>query len=89
MSVGNVSVPKELESFIASAIAEGRYSSATEAVSEGLRLLQQRDLEDSAKIEWLRSAAQVGIDAIERGDYVTLTSPQEIRNHLRGLRIAR
>ena len=43
-------------------------------------------VEDRAKIEWLRGATQDGIDAIERGEYVTLSSLEAIADHLRGLR---
>ena len=45
---------------------------------EGLRLLEQREQEDKAKIEWLRGAAKEGFDAADRGDYVALRSGQEI-----------
>jgi antitoxin ParD1/3/4 len=40
-------------------------------VREGLRLLEQREREDQAKIEWLRTAAKEGFDDIERGDSPT------------------
>jgi antitoxin ParD1/3/4 len=86
MPTRNISLSEQFDSFIAAGIEEGRYGNASEVVREGLRLLQQRDAEDRAKIEWLRSAAQEGIDAIERGDYSTLNSPEEITGHLRGLR---
>jgi antitoxin ParD1/3/4 len=84
----NVFLSDQFETFITSGIEEGRYSNASEVVREGLRLLQQRDAEDRARIEWLRGAVQEGIDAMERGDYVTLNSPQEIKDHIRGLRNA-
>jgi len=41
-------------------------------------LLEQREQEDKAKIEWLRGAAKEGFDAADRGDYVALRSGQEI-----------
>jgi hypothetical protein len=31
-----------------------------------------------ARIDWLRDAAQEGIDAIERGEFITLTTPDDI-----------
>lgn len=89
MRTRNVSLSDQFDSFIATGIEEGRYSNASEVVREGLRLLQQREAEDRAKIEWLRGAVQEGVDAIERGEYVTLRSREEIASHLRGLRTAR
>lgn len=89
MPTRNISLSDQFDSFIAASIEEGRYGNASEVVREGLRLLQQREAEDRAKIEWLRGAAQEGIDAIERGEYVSFSSPKGITDHLRGLRTAR
>ena len=47
-------------------------------VREGLRLLEQREQEDKAKIEWLRAAAKEGFDQLDRGDYVTLNSEEDL-----------
>ena len=55
-----------------------RFSNASEVVREGLRLLEQREREDRARIKWLRGAAKEGFDAAGRGDYVTLRSDREI-----------
>ncbi len=89
MPTRNVFLTEHFDSFIATGIETGQYSNASEVVREGLRLLEQRQLEDQAKIEWLRGAAQEGIDAVERGEYVTLSSPEAIAEHLRGLRAGR
>jgi antitoxin ParD1/3/4 len=89
MPTRNVFLTKHLDTYIASRIEDGHYSNASEVVREGLRLLEQREAEDRAKIAWLRSATQEGIDAIERGEYVTLSSPTAIAAHLRELRTAR
>ena len=89
MPTRNVFLTEHLDTFIATGIETGQYSNASEVVREGLRLLEQRQLEDRAKIEWLRGAAQEGIDAVERGEYVTLGSPEEIAGYLRGLRAGR
>jgi hypothetical protein len=48
------------------------------AVGERTLLLQERDEEDKAKLEWLRAAAKQGFDDLARGDYVTLRSEDEI-----------
>jgi antitoxin ParD1/3/4 len=78
MPTRNVNLTEHFDRFIEAGIASGGFSNAREIVREGLRVLEQREQEDEAKIEWLRSAAKEGFDAIERGDYVTLRSDQEI-----------
>ena len=89
MPTRNISLSDQFDGFIAASIEEGRYGNASEVVREGLRLLQQREAEDKAKIEWLRSAVQEGVDSMERGEFVTLHSSEEISSHLRGMRNAR
>lgn len=39
----NVSLTPELEAFVEATVKSGRYGSASEAVREGLRLLQERE----------------------------------------------
>lgn len=39
----NVSLTPELEAFVETAVKSGRYASASEAVREGLRLLEERE----------------------------------------------
>ena len=39
----NVSLTPELEAFVEMAVKSGRYASASEAVREGLRLLEERE----------------------------------------------
>jgi antitoxin ParD1/3/4 len=74
----NVNLTEHFDRFIEAGITSGRFSNASEMVREGLRLLEQRDQEDQAKLAWLRSAAKEGFDEIERGEYVKLRSDQEI-----------
>ena len=78
MPTRNVNLTEHFDRFIETGITSGRFSNASEVVREGLRLLEQREQEDKARIEWLRSAAKEGFDAADRGDYVSLRSEQEI-----------
>jgi antitoxin ParD1/3/4 len=78
MPTRNVHLTEHYDSFIAAGIEEGRYSNASEAVRAGLRLLEQREQEDRAKLEWLRAAAKEGFDALDRGDFTTLNSEAEM-----------
>jgi antitoxin ParD1/3/4 len=78
MPTRNVNLTEHFDRFIQTGITSGRFSNASEVVREGLRLLEQREQEDKAKIEWLRGAAREGFDAADRGDYVGLRSDREI-----------
>jgi antitoxin ParD1/3/4 len=82
MSTRSVLLSDQFERFITAGIEEGRYSDASEVIREGLRLLQQRDAENRARIDWLRGALQVGIDEIERGEGVEFASLDELAEHL-------
>ena len=82
----NVSLTPQLEKLVERRVASGKYNSASEVVRTALRLLEQREKEDKARIEWLRSAAHEGFDEIERGNFTTLTSRKELAGHMKGLR---
>ena len=83
MPTRNVHLTEHFDSLIATGVESGQFSNASEVVREGLRLLEQRQKEDNARIEWLRHAAQEGIDAMECGDYTTLRSRAEITSFVR------
>ena len=77
-----VELPDDLGAALkAKARAQG--VSPSEVVREGLHLLEQREQEDQAKLAWLRAAAKEGFDAVDRGDYVTLRSDQDIEEFMR------
>ncbi|MEI9965022.1 MAG: type II toxin-antitoxin system ParD family antitoxin [Caulobacteraceae bacterium] len=53
----NVSLTPELDAFVEQAVRSGRYGSASEAVREGLRLLQERE----AKFQALKRDIEDGL----------------------------
>lgn len=61
----NVSLTPELEAFVGQAVQSGRYASASEAVREGLRLLEERE----AKFLALKREIQKGMDSPVLGDF--------------------
>lgn len=65
----NVSLTPELENVIAEKVDAGMYSSASEVVREGLRLLQQRDEMYETKLAALKGDIRVGLDSIDAGRY--------------------
>ncbi len=78
MPTRNVNLTEHFDQLIESAIRSGQFSDASEMVREGLRLLELKQQDDQAKLEWLRAAAKEGFDAIERGDYTEINSDEEL-----------
>ena len=78
----NVDLTDHFDRFIEAGITSGRFSNASEVVREGLELLEQREREDAAKLEWLRAAAKEGFDQFDRGEYITFNSMNDLELHL-------
>jgi antitoxin ParD1/3/4 len=74
MPTRNVNLTEHFDDFIETGITSGRFSNASEVVREGLRLLEQREREDKARIAWLRAAAREGIDQLDRGQGIQFES---------------
>ena len=73
MTSRSVSLPDTLDGFVDQQVASGAFPDASEVVSAGLRLLQHRADRKAARLERLRAAIQVGLDDLERGDFVEVT----------------
>ena len=65
----NISLPAVLEAYVQAKLASGSYTSASEVVREGLRLLQEQDRE---RLHALRAAIQEGLDAAAAGQVVSI-----------------
>ncbi len=63
-------------------VESGRCQNASEVLREGLRLLQQREAEDEARLVALREAVRVGQDDIDAGRYRTFSDGERVREHL-------
>ncbi|MSU64157.1 MAG: type II toxin-antitoxin system ParD family antitoxin [Pedosphaera sp.] len=79
----NVSLTKELESFVSRKVRSGRYGSASEVVRESSRLLEQEDqrkrLSFSTRDE-LETKLIEGVDALDRGEHLPA---RDVENELR------
>ena len=64
----NVSLTPQLETLIQRKLDSGLYHSASEVIREALRLLEERDTVQAAKLERLRHDLGGGLDALDRGE---------------------
>jgi antitoxin ParD1/3/4 len=62
-----VTLTPELEAFIETRIASGRFGTAAEVIREGLPLLEVREQEREAVIEELRQEIEVGVEQAKAG----------------------
>lgn len=69
MPTRNVVLTDHQQEVIEILVHSGRYQNASEVLREGLRLIEQRESEDAAKLEALRNAADVGWRDLEAGRY--------------------
>lgn len=82
MPTRNVDLTDHFDSFIDNGVTSGRFSDASEVVREGLRLLEQREKEDQAKLEWLRAAGREGFDSIDRGEGTEFESMDDLEAYI-------
>jgi len=56
-------VGSHYEEFIKRLVESGRYSTASEVMREGLRLIEEKEEQRQAKLDALRAAVQEGLDS--------------------------
>lgn len=82
-----VALTPEQGKFVSEQLAAGRYRSASEVVSEGLRLLQQQDRASDADLDAVRAKIAVGLEQLDRGEvYEKEQVFQELRERSRSSR---
>jgi antitoxin ParD1/3/4 len=83
MATRNVVLTERQEALIETLVKDGRYQNASEVLREGLRLIEQREAEDAAKLAALREAARIGMADFEAGRFNTFSDVSEMRKQLR------
>lgn len=66
----NVSLTPELEQFVQSRVASGRYQTASEVIREGLRLLEEREESRETALRELRAKLRRAIEQADRGEFL-------------------
>jgi antitoxin ParD1/3/4 len=64
----NVSLTPELERRISQKVESGLYTTASEVVREGLRLLFEQDEAREQRLAKLRADIEFGLDQLDRGE---------------------
>ncbi len=67
MPTRNVVLTERHETLISQLVGSGRYQNASEVLREGLRLVEERDAREAAKLKALQEAAQVGFADLDQG----------------------
>ena len=73
----DVRLTPELEDLVREMVETGLYRDESDVVAEALRLLD-RFQSSPSRDQALREAVQQGIDAIARGDFTRVNSPEEL-----------
>ena len=78
----NISITPELDAFLQSRVASGRYQTTSEVVREALRLLERQEQEWEQDFQQLKAKLQRGADQAARGE---LLDGDEVFEELRKL----
>jgi len=62
-------------------VKDGLYADASEAVHEGLRLLERERSAQAEKLEALRSEVKKGFNDLDEGRYTEINSDEELHAH--------
>jgi antitoxin ParD1/3/4 len=85
MPTRNVVLTDHQATLVEQLVTSGRYQNASEVLREGLRLVEQREIEDAYRLEALRASVQTGIADIEAGLFKTFESKESLRLHFESL----
>lgn len=86
MPTRNINLTDHWDHFIEHQIASGRYSNASEIVREALRLLEDKEQEQKARLKALRKAAKEGFDEIDQGMGIPLKDKKALRQFIEDIK---
>jgi antitoxin ParD1/3/4 len=70
MPTRNVVLSEHQQHLVEALVQSGRYQNASEVLREGLRLVEERERHEDAKLKALRQAARQGWSDVSAGRYV-------------------
>jgi antitoxin ParD1/3/4 len=85
MPTRNVVLTDHHEKVIETLVGSGRYQNASEVLREGLRLVEEHEALEAAKLELLREAVRLGAADLEAGRFRAFRSATDLAEHLRAI----
>lgn len=85
MAARNVILTDHQDEFVDTLVRSGRYADASEAIRDAVRTLEQRMQQEEARLHALREAVDVGLDALDAGDFVDVKE-EDLDAYLTSLR---
>ena len=82
MPTRNIVLTDHQDGLIASLLKSGRYQNASEILREGLRMVEQRDVEDQLRLRRLRAIVEQGRSDIANGDYQDFSTDGDLTAYL-------
>jgi len=76
MHTRNVVLSAHQHNFVGTLVQSGRYQNASEVLREGLRLIEEHERAEAAKLKALRQAADKGWQDIAAGRYADVNDDQ-------------
>lgn len=76
MATKTVDLTDHFQRFVDANVEAGRFQDASAVVGEGLRLLEQQQLDDDLKLERLRQAVEAGREDVRQGRVFSVAADQ-------------
>ena len=76
MPTRNVVLSDHQHNLVETLVQSGRYQNASEVLREGLRLIEERERVEAAKLEALQQAARQGWEDVAAGRYTDVADDQ-------------
>ncbi|MCK0163747.1 type II toxin-antitoxin system ParD family antitoxin [Marinobacter sp. S6332] len=82
MATRNIVLTNHQEQLLGALVKAGRYQNASEVLREGLRLVEEQELQHQQKLMTLRDAVAEGLQDVEEGRTVSLGVGEDITKYL-------
>lgn len=78
MPTRNVNLTEHYDQFVEAMVSSGQFSSASEVMRAGLRLLEQQAREDESKLAALKSLASEAFNELDQGQGASIDSERQL-----------